>query len=326
MGKRNLISGLSKVDWSDPQRQNEFVNSVVSALNGIGAHLSYDEVCAVSGSAFRTSFSMPSAERWNHGNYHAVHTPAIIEHTFRMLGYRVSQHIRGSYEADKKLIVDSIDRDVPAITLEGVINCADACIITGYDDGGDVLLGYSPFMDSQEDHREAHDISGYFRKSTWHEGFFASGSMGRILIIEGAGERMSREEVQTRTLALVKQLILEESLVPGQYNGLAAHWAFANALRTYGWEDPFEPYLNVMCNYKQYLDRQYAVEFLRACGREELASCYEQIAELVRLMGRQIPQDFSAGELFSGDRSKLEPYCNTVLEISKIEKEAADLI
>jgi len=67
--KRNLIPGLLKVDWSDAQRQNEFVNSIVSALNALGEKLDYDYVCAVSGSAFRTSFSMPSVDRWNHGNY-----------------------------------------------------------------------------------------------------------------------------------------------------------------------------------------------------------------------------------------------------------------
>jgi AraC family transcriptional regulator len=33
---RNLIPGLQKVDWSNTQRQNEFVNSVVSALNAVG--------------------------------------------------------------------------------------------------------------------------------------------------------------------------------------------------------------------------------------------------------------------------------------------------
>ena len=119
---RNLIPGLLRVDWSDPERQNEFVNSVVSALTALGVKLDYDTVCALSGSAFRTSFSMPSHGAWNHGNYHVIHTPVIIEHTFKMLGYEVSRHNGNDPETASRLIMGSIDRGVPVITLEGVIN------------------------------------------------------------------------------------------------------------------------------------------------------------------------------------------------------------
>ncbi len=251
--QRNLIPDLLKVDWSDTQRQNEFVNSVVSALNALGDKVDYDYVCAVSGSAFRTSFSMLSVSKWNHGNYHVINTPQIIEHTFNMLGYRVAQHRRGEYETDCRLIMDSIDRGFPVITLEGVINCADACVISGYDNDGRVLLGYNPFMYVEDDHKEAPDDTGYFRKSDWHNGYFAEGNHGRILIIEGKGEKPDKRAIFAETLKLVARFIREENLVVGQYNGLAAHKAFANALLTYTWDDNFEPYLNVMCNYKQYL-------------------------------------------------------------------------
>ena len=318
---KNFIPGLLKVDWSDGQRQNEFVNSVVSALNALGEKIAYDYVCAVSGCAFRTSFSMPSVERWNHGNYHVIHTPIIIGHTFKMLGYQVAHHVRCNYETDKKLIMDSIDRGVPVITLEGVINCSDACVISGYDNDGDVLLGYNPFMYVNEDHDEVPDDTGYFRKPGWHSGFFDAGSKGRILIIEGKCEKPSGEEIFAETMRLVKRLIQDESLAPGQYNGLAAHRAFVHALQTYTWEDCFEPYLNVMCNYKQYLDRQYAVKFFHDNGRTDLAKLYEKIAGLSRRLQEQIPQDFSAGHLFD-DKEALKPYCDTLLEICDLEEEA----
>jgi hypothetical protein len=149
--KRNVIPNLLKVDWSDTQRQSEYVGSVVSALNGLGEKLDYDYVCAVSGSAFRTSFSV---EGWNYGNYHVINAPITIEHTFRMLGCKVSHRIQGDYEADSRLIMDSIDRGFPVITLEGVISHADACVISGYDDDGRVLLGYNPFMYIKDEHPE----------------------------------------------------------------------------------------------------------------------------------------------------------------------------
>jgi hypothetical protein len=312
--KRNLIPGLQKVDWSDAQRQNEFVNSVVSALNALGENLDYDYVCAVSGSAFRASFGM--SRQLNHGNYHAVNAPVVIEHIFKMSGYDVSRHVGGDFETNCRLVTDSIDRGVPVITLEGVINCSDACVVSGYDNDGKVLLGYNPFMYVEDDHGEAPDESGYFRKSDWH---------GDILIIGAKREKPGKQTIFAETMKIVSKLILEESLCPGQYNGLAAHKAFADALMTYEWTDNFEPYLNVMCNYKQYIDRQYAVKFFEDNGRNDLAGLYGEIAGLCAELGKIIPQDFSASDMF-GDREKLRPYCEILLEIRDIEKKAAEII
>lgn len=317
---RNLIPGLLQVDWLDTQRQNEFVLSVVSVMNALGEKLDYDYVCAVSGSAFRTSFSMPSACKWNHGNYHVIHTPIIVEHTFKMLGYKIAHHIRSDYETYRRLIMDSIDRGLPVITLEGVINCADACVISGYDMDGQVLLGYSPFMNVEEDHREAPDDTGYFRKSDWHNGFFAQGNNGQILIIGDRCKKPNQKVVFEETMRLASRLICAENLAPGQHNGLAAHKAFVNALMTYDWDDNFEPYLNTMCNYKQYLDRQYAVKFLQDNGRDDLAGHYKEISELSAKMGSMIPQDFSAFDMFS-DKNKLKPYCDILLEICSLEEQ-----
>jgi len=319
---RNLIPGLRKVDWSDKQRQNEYVNCVVSALNALGEKLSYDYVCAVSGSAFRTSFSM---ESWNHGNYHVINAPQIIEHTFKMLGYEVTHHVRSSFETDRDLIIGSIDRGVPVITLEGVINCADACVISGYDNDGEVLLGYNPFMDVEDDHSEAPDGTGYFRKSGWHGGASAEDHQLRIITIEGKCAKPDAKTILRETMKLATGLIREESLIPGQHNGLAAHRAFALALMTYEWEDDFEPHLNVMCNYKQYLDRQYAAPFFREHGRENLAACYEKIAALCGQLAKIIPQDFSAGRKFKKKR-RLKPYCDVLMEIHDLEKEALRML
>lgn len=319
--KRNVIPGLRTVDWSDVTRQSEYVNSVVSALNGLGENLDYDYVCAVSGSAFRTSFSV---EGWNHGNYHAACTPIIIEHTFRMLGYNVSLHTRGNFEVDRRLIMDSIDSGVPVITLKGVINCSDTCLISGYDDNGRVLLGWNPFACIQDDHPEAPDETGYFRKTNWHNGYFADCN-GQILIIDGKCEKLDKEAIFAETLKLISRLIREEKLVEGQYNGLAAHKAFANALLTYTWNDNDNVYLNVMCNYKQYLDRQYAVGFFRDNGRNDLADCYEEIAVLCAKLGQIIPQDFTAGDMFS-DKNKLRPYCDVLLKICDLEEKVLPLL
>jgi len=220
--------------------------------------------------------------------------------------------------------MDSIDKGIPVITLEGVISGADACVISGYDNDGGVLLGYSPFMYVEDDHKEAPDDTGYFRKSDWHSGFFAEAS-GRILILEGPCDKPDTKAAFTETLELISRLIREENLAPGQHNGLAAHKAFANALLTYTWDDNFEPYLNVMCNEKQYLDRQYAVKFFRDNDRGDLADCYHKIATLSAKLMQIIPQDFSASAMFS-DKDKLKPFCDVLLQICDLEETALALL
>ena len=314
---RNLIPGLQKVDWSDTARQSEYVNSVVSALNGLGEKTNYDYVCAVSGSAFAASFSK---EGWDFGNQRAAGIPIIFEHTFKAFGYGVTRRFKSDFVTDSRLIMDSIDRGFPVITLGGIIPVANECLISGYDNDGAVLLGYNPFMYIEDDHDEPHDDTGYFRKTGWHENMRDS----MLLIGEKTG-KPPKETIFAETLKLIKCLITKKTLVPSHHNGLAAHRAFADALTSYEWADSFEPYMSVMCTYKMYLDRQYAAKFLEDNGRNDLAGIYREIAVLCRKLGELIPQDFSAFDMF-GDKANLKPYCDTLLEICSLEERAADLI
>ena len=56
-------------------------------------------------------------------------------------------------------IMDSINRGIPVLAF-GVVGPSDCCIITGYDQGGDVLLGWSTYQDIPEDHNIPHDVTG----------------------------------------------------------------------------------------------------------------------------------------------------------------------
>jgi len=120
--KRNVILGLRKVDWSDTARQNEFLNCVISAMGKLGKKHSYDDLACTSGCAFR---ACSPKQGLNPGAYHIIEDMPIIEHTFKMLGYRVNLYKPGDYETDKKLIMDSIDRGVPVLTFQGVVSCAE---------------------------------------------------------------------------------------------------------------------------------------------------------------------------------------------------------
>jgi hypothetical protein len=138
-------------------------------------------------------------------------------------------------------------------------------------------------------------------------------------------DKPPKDVIFNETLKIVKRLISEKTLIPSHYNGLAAHRAFADALLTREWDDNFEPYMCVMCTYKMYLDRQYAVKFFENNGRGDLADIYNEIAKLCGRLGEIIPQDFSAGDMFS-DKTKLKPYYDTLLEICALEEKAVKLM
>jgi hypothetical protein len=69
---------------------------------------------------------------------------------------------------DLARITVSIDRGVPVLAF-GVVGPSDCCVISGYDEAGEVLLGWSTYQDIPDDHKIPHDPTGYFRKPNWHE-------------------------------------------------------------------------------------------------------------------------------------------------------------
>lgn len=64
-------------------------------------------------------------------------------------------------DAMQRRIVESIDKGRPVIGI-GVVGPSENCVITGYDENGEVLIGWSYF---QEDGVEP---CGYFRKRHWY--------------------------------------------------------------------------------------------------------------------------------------------------------------
>ena len=67
------------------------------------------------------------------------------------------------------------------------------------------------------------------------------------------------------------------------------------------------------------------MEFLKANHREDLAAIYSEITELVRQMGKIIPQDFSAADMFSS-KDNLRTYCDILMQIHDLEEKASLLI
>jgi len=102
------------------------------------------------------------------------------------IGYEYTLCEKASRQSDTAEITVSIDRGSPVLAFR-VVGPSGCCIITGYDEGGEVLLGWSTYQDIPDDHYIPHDVTGYFRKPDWHDKL-----RGYILIGAKKGHRPLR--------------------------------------------------------------------------------------------------------------------------------------
>lgn len=326
--KRNVILGLRKVDWSDVTKQNEFISCVISAMEHLGKKYNYDDLVCVSGCAFRACCT--SNQNLHPSSYHVTNDVAIIPHTFKMLGYSFTLHKRSDYETDKKLIMDSIDKGIPVLTFHGVANWSECCIISGYDDDGAVLLGYSSFCDYTNGARD----SGYFRFSDWHDGWFEQGN-GKILIIGEPTKLLSKEDITKESLKIAVKLIRGTTSESKDWvMGYAGHTRYAELLckDTDDWD---MLYTAIATNLGTlYRDKAYVPPFLREAKKvlknkadvlEECAKIYDQISDLTREMIKLIPDNLSLGKGVL-DKELRKQYAQRVYKIRDLEKQAADLL
>jgi hypothetical protein len=162
------IKDVRKISW-DTGEMCEFASALVSALNSLGEDIPYLYVMGTSGVAFR--FTLNPGE-WDFGNYSIRNitpdTYAPIRRAFTAAGYAYTFCEPGSFQDDAAKIMDSIDQGIPVLAYP-VVGPSDCCIITGYDEGGQVLLGWSTYQNIPDDHNLPHDVTGYFRKPGWHE-------------------------------------------------------------------------------------------------------------------------------------------------------------
>jgi hypothetical protein len=153
-----------------------------------------------------------------------------IRRTFAGLGYEYTfckghdrpdaEQVRATYQ---RKVVESIDRGVPVIA-QGIVGPPEACVVAGYERGGQVLRGWSYFQE---------DSSQYFRAEDWEKDCYA------LILI---GQKVSRPSPQ-QVLRDSLEWAIELCRVPTRectpvapeyqglhYSGLAAYDAMVEAL------------------------------------------------------------------------------------------------
>ena len=324
------IRDVRKVSWNTGE-MCEFASSFVSAMNSLGEDIPYHYVMGTSGVAFR--FTLNPGE-WDFGNYSirniAPDMYAPIHRVFEAAGYSYILYAPGSYQDDAARIIESIDRGIPVLAFK-VVGPSDCCIITGYDEGGKVLLGWSTYQDIPDDHNIPHDVTGYFRKPVWHEN-----TSGYILI----GAKVGRPPLRRVYLDALKWAIYLMRL-PGmgrKVTGLDGLKTWAEEMTQERYfpvgDDAIlgQRYVSAAINMTMLRDHCLAEPFLHLAAEEvpeflpelsRAAECYGEMKRLRDSMDALIADNFSPASMKAIAIPEIRhTYADTILHIRDVEEEA----
>jgi hypothetical protein len=329
-GNKVYIDGVRRIAW-DTGEMCEFAASLVSALDCLGERVPYHAVMGASGAAFRFTIN---PEQWDFGNYSirniAADANEPVRRAFAATGYACELRAKGTRQEDVTAIMDSIDRGFPVLAYS-VVGPSDYCIITGYDDGGEVLMGWSTYQDIRDDHNIPHDATGYFRKPGWHDNL-----RGYVLIGE-KGDIPPARAVTLDALRWAAHLMRTPS-AGHLCTGLAALklWADEMVDERYfagldqgalGWR-----YVSATINITMLRDHTSAEPFLRQAAevvpdfQPELSSaadCYARMRVLRDRMDDVIDDRFTEKAMKAfGDPDARKAFAGLILQIRDVEAEA----
>jgi hypothetical protein len=155
---------------------------------------------------------------------------AMETHAFKAIGYAFEWLMPGDREQFLPRIAESLLRGIPVISY-GIIGPPEAGLITGYDDGGDIIMGWSFFQNFDPGIEK--EPSGYYRKRDWAK------DVQSLLIIGEKLPRPSLKETYRDALEFCLKVMRTPMVGPEpeapewyqhRHNGLAAYDAWADHL------------------------------------------------------------------------------------------------
>jgi hypothetical protein len=198
-----ILYGVPKVQYSY-EEATPFPSSLKACLNYMGQDINYPYLMAASGASFRLRWN---TTRWDGGNVDIMRIYedplGAFEKSFRSAGrsYRILQRKPEVTKDDfKQFIKSEIDNGRPVIAL-GIIGPPEACIITGYRDYCNTLLGWNFFQENPEFAKDTQiDDCGYFICNSWWEN---PCTIGLMSIGEECGTGSSVREILENAVAIM---------------------------------------------------------------------------------------------------------------------------
>ena len=220
-----ILLGVPKVEYG-AGGITPFPMCLKSCANYLGMDVGYDYLMAACGAAFRLTWNTQTWDGGAVGTFFTFDDPAKIFHLgIESLGCEFEMVSRSQVTKKQEFIdfiVQKIDAGVPVIA-RGVIGPPEECIITGYRDGGNTLLGWNFFQDNiMFNGGVAFDESGYFITDKWWENPYTSAVMA-------LGEAMQGRFLPKTVLSNAIEVMTGR--VNGSYaKGIAAYDAWAKAI------------------------------------------------------------------------------------------------
>lgn len=200
-----LLHDIQQVKYGSYGSCTPFPICVKAVSEYLGDDVSYPYIMAATGAAFRLVWN---TEIWDLSNvdiYHAFTESnqvyglgaKALGREFSFLGREEST----AREAFLAYIEEHLEKGYPCIAL-GIIGPPEPCIVAGYEDNGDSLLGWNFF---QEEPEYAVDVktaeNGYFISRKWWENTDTQAVMCLGPIV---GERMAPREVLRQAVAALE--------------------------------------------------------------------------------------------------------------------------
>jgi hypothetical protein len=200
-------------------------------------HHVHEYLMGTSGHAFRILWT----DDWNFGpntSFPAIWQDPLapVRRGFDSIGYAYEVLLRTEFARSwgaqvpasddeavyRAKVTESLRKGRPVIAL-GVVGPPEPCLITGYDEGGAVLFGWSGFQDDPEFSAETDASTGYFRKRDWFR------DTSGVIVVGERSARRPQLDIYREALAWGLQ-IMRADQIQGRHAGQAAYQAWMDGL------------------------------------------------------------------------------------------------
>lgn len=343
-----ILHGINRIAYSY-EECTPFPMALKSYLNYLGQEMDYSYIMAVSGASFRLRWN---TEYFDGGNVDICNIYAdpyeAFKRSFKAVGkkyeiYRRADHTKESF---KEIIRMEINEGRPVLA-QGIIGPPEVCIITGYQDSGDTLLGWNVFQENTEFATGVtfHD-SGYFITSSWWEN---PDTWSLMTLSEGTKDKIPNKEILANAINIMTLESLETEICSGGVNQMSGgqraydYWADWMVDKERFGDNLLIPQLveRYMCHVDAQTmvgeGRSYAAVFMESIGKENeaLKPLCDKAAKLFRdtagysfkmadvIHGYEMNEENLKA---FGQRAAREKITELIRKAKKIEAEALEVV